>query len=310
MLSGTGRPLRPSGLHTLGALLAVGAVAMSGCSPHDGKGTSAERPASAKTGAARSESTRTSRPTSEPVPPPRTAAQFFARARQALNAEKGWTFALRGSESAVMQGQAPSSATYAATVHRTTAPTALQQNGTITTSKGEHKPEVVYVVGGTGYVKEGTEAWKEGPLSDPDIANEAEDPVAELDAFGAYAKSAKVSRTGTGSGDVRLQVAASGWRLTAARTRPALRRAVREVEPTLSQLRKAGVTAADGQITLKSFTETWDLDAAHGYRPASHQYAFTFLVPFQGGDITVSQEVRADNRGVFNGSVALPSGVK
>jgi hypothetical protein len=236
--------------------------------------------------------------------------QFVARAQQAVRAEKGWTFALQGSESMVMRGQAPNTATYAATVHRTTAPAALQQNGTITTSKGERKPEVVYVVGGTGYVKEGIEAWKKGPLSDPDIANDVEDPVAELDAFGAYAKSATVSRTGTGGGDVRLQVTASRWQLSAARMRPALKRAVREMEPEFVHLRKAGVTATDGQITLRSFTETWDLDAAHGYRPASHRYAFTFLVPFQGGDITVSQEVRADNRAVFNGNVALPSGVK
>ncbi|MFD5793297.1 hypothetical protein ACFWIO_07110 [Streptomyces diastatochromogenes] len=223
-----------------------------------------------------------------------------------MGAEKGWTFALRGSESAVMQGQAPSGATYAATVHRTTAPVALQQTGTVTTSKGERKPEVVYVAGGTGYVKEGAEGWKKGALSEPDIANDVEDPLAELDAFATYAKSATVSRTGAG---VRLRVRASGWQLSAARDRPALKRAVREVEPVLGQLRKAGVTATDDRITLKSFTETWDL-GAHGYRVVAHRYAFTFLVPFQGGDITVSQEVRADNRGVFDGSVALPSGVK
>ncbi|MGW7405073.1 hypothetical protein ACWGI9_15295 [Streptomyces sp. NPDC054833] len=225
-----------------------------------------------------------------------------------MGAEKGWTFVLRGSESAVMQGQAPSGATYAATVHRTTAPVALQQTGTITTSKGERRPEVVYVVGGTGYVKEGAEGWKKGALSEPDIADDVEDPLAELDAFAAYAKSATVSRTGAG---VRLRVSASGWRLSAARSRPALRRAVREVEPALAQLRKAGVTATDGQIMLKSFTETWDLgDAAHGYRVAAHRYAFAFHVPFQSGDITVSQEVRADNHGVFTGHLALPSGVK
>ncbi len=76
------------------------------------------------------------------------------------------------------------------------------------------------------------------------------------------------------------------------------------------QLRRAGVTATDSQITLKSFTEKWELDRAHGYRFTSHRYAFTFRVPFRGRDITVSQEVRADNRGVFGGSVALPSGVK
>jgi hypothetical protein len=36
-------------------------------------------------------------------------------------------------------------------------------------------------------------------------------------------------------------------------------------------------------------------------------YSFTFLVPYQGGEITLSQQVRADNRGVFTGSVSLPS---
>ncbi|MER6633410.1 hypothetical protein ABT301_35235 [Streptomyces sp. NPDC000987] len=222
-----------------------------------------------------------------------------------MAAGKGWTFALRGSESAVMRGQAPSSATYTATVHRTTAPVALRQTGTVTTSKGERKPEVVYVVGGTGYVKEGG-AWTKGPLTDARIADDVEDPLAELDAFAAYAKSAKVSRTGAGGRDVRMRVDASGWALSAARGLPALERAVREVEPTLAQLRKAGVTATDDRITLRSFTETWELDGAHGYRVTSHRYAFTFLVPFQGGDITVSQEVRADSRGPFTGSVTLP----
>ncbi|MEV6288969.1 hypothetical protein AB0M41_00750 [Streptomyces sp. NPDC051896] len=287
--------------------MAAVAVA-SGCSAHDGKGTSAQRQAAGKPGAARSDSTPTAHPAPKPTPAPKTAAQFVARARESMRAERGWTFALRGSESAVMQGQAPSSATYAATVHRTTAPVALQQTGTVTTSKGEHKPEAVYVVGGTGYVKGGAEGWKKGPLSDPDIANEVEDPLAELDAFAVYAKSAAVNRTAAG---VRLRVSASGWQLSAARNRPALERAVREAEPTLAQLRKAGVTATDSQITLKSLTETWDLgDGAQGYRVTSHRYAFTFLVPFHGGDIAVSQEVRADNRGVFDGQVALPSAVE
>ncbi|MER6978500.1 hypothetical protein [Streptomyces carpinensis] len=282
------------------------AVAVSGCSANHGTDKPARDHTSSGTTKARPEPKSTSH-AAEPASKPHTAAQFVARARQAMGAEKGWTFALSGSESAVMRGQAPSSATYAATVHRTTAPEALEQTGTITTGKGERKPEAVYVVGGTGYVKEGAGAWKKGPLTDTEIADDVEDPVAELAAFATYAKSAKV--TGAGGGDVRLQVTASGWQLSAARSRPALKKAVREVEPTLAQLRKAGVRATDGQITLRSFSETWDLDAAHGYRITSHRYAFTFLVPFQGGDITVSQEVRAENRGVFTGSVTLPSGV-
>lgn len=307
MLPGT--RLCSGGRRTVVVALAAAAVAVSGCSPQDGKRESSGSHGSP--GAARahpeSEAGPRRRATTAPAPKPRTAAQFVARARRALRAEKGWTFALRGSESLVMRGQAPSTATYAATVHRTTVPHALQQTGTITTAKGVRKSELVYVVGGTGYVNEGDEAWKKGPLSDPDIANDVEDPVAELDDFAAYAKSAKVSRTRSGGEGVRLQVTASGWQLSAARTRPALKRAVREIDPALDKLRAAGVTAADGRITLKSSTETWDLDPAHGYRPTAHRYAFTFLVPFQGGDITLSQEVRADNRGVFTAGVSLPS---
>jgi len=304
VLSGI-RPRR-SGHRVLGAALVVAAVAVTGCSPLGGEPKPAGKQHASKTAQAGSGPTGTPRSGASAAPEPKTAAQFVARARRAMKDEQGWTFVLRGSESAVMRGQAPSGATYTATVHRTNAPEALQQTGTVTTSKGERKPEVVYVVGGTGYVKDGAGAWKKGSLSDPGIANDVEDPLAELDAFEAYAKSAKVSRTGAGDGDVRLQVDASGWQLSAARGRPALKRAVREVEPTLTQLRGAGVTATDGRITLKSFTETWDLDAAHGYRLTSHRYAFTFLVPFQGRDITVSQEVRADNRGLFTGRVALP----
>ncbi|WP_158690576.1 hypothetical protein [Streptomyces sp. 142MFCol3.1] len=311
MLPGT--RLRPGKRRAVAVLsvAAATAVAVSGCSPHGGgkRKSAGERTASSRTARAEDGPTATSRPGAGrgPAPKPRTAEQFTARARQAMAAEKGWTFALRGSETLLMQGQRPSTATYAATADRTTAPAALRQSGLITTSKEVRKPELVYVVGGTGYVKEGAEAWKHGPLSDPDIADDVEDPVAELEAFGAYARSAKVQRTGAGGRHVRLQVSAAGWSLPAARSRPALKRAVREMEPALAQLRDAGVTASDGSITLKSFTETWNLDAAHGYRLVSHRYAYTFLVPYRGGDITVSQEVRADNHGVFTGRVTLPA---
>ncbi|MGW0081425.1 hypothetical protein [Streptomyces sp. NPDC003393] len=284
-------------------------VALSGCSGSDGTRKEAGRHASTGAAEARPEPKNAPDTPAEPAAKPRTAAEFVARARRAMGAEKGWTFTLSGSESAVMRGQAPSSATYAATVHRTTAPEALEQIGTITTGKGERKPELVYVVGGTGYVREGAGAWKKGPLSDPDIADDVEDPVAELAGFAAYAKSAKVTDAGA-DGRVRLRVTASGWRLSAARGRPALKKAVREVQPTLAQLRKAGVRATDGRITLKSFDETWVLDPAHGYRIATHRYAFAFLVPYSGGDITVSQEVRAENYGVFTGTVTLPSGAR
>ncbi|MFI7010150.1 hypothetical protein [Streptomyces sp. NPDC050145] len=291
------------------AALVAGAVAVSGCSAshsgdsrrkghHRSDGPRTERTRRADDGA---HATRT--PAAAAAKAPRTAAQYLGRARRAMAAETGWTFAVDGRESATTSGQAPSGATYTATVHRTTGPVAVEQLGSVTTSKGQHKPESVYVVDGTGHVKKNG-AWTSGPVTDPAIADAVEDPVAGLDAFAAYGKSAKIRRSGR---TVRLEVAASGWTLADARTRPALRKAARELDPTLTQLRDAGVTATDGQITLTRSTETWELDAAHGYRVAAHRFAFTFAVPYRGGTITVEQDVRADNRGVFDGTVRLPA---
>ncbi|QNS04512.1 hypothetical protein [Streptomyces xanthii] len=290
------------------AALAAATLAVSGCSAsHSGD--------SRRKGHHRSDSPRTERtqradgrPGATRAPAaaaktPRTAAQYLARARRAMAGEAGWTFAVDGRESATMSGQAPSGATYTATVHRTTTPVAVEQLGSVTTSKGQRKPESVYVVDGTGHVKKNG-AWTSGPVTDPAIADAVEDPVAGLDAFAAYGKSAKVRRSG---GTVRLEVTSSGWTLADARTRPALKKAARELDPTLAQLRDAGVTATETQIRLTRSTETWELDAAHGYRVAAHRFAFTFDVPYQGGAITVKQDVRADNRGVFDGTVRLPA---
>jgi hypothetical protein len=53
------------------------------------------------------------------------------------------------------------------TVHRTTVPEAVQQTGTISTGDGKRTSELVYVVGGTGYVSEGDEPWKKGRTRSP-----------------------------------------------------------------------------------------------------------------------------------------------
>ncbi|WP_372345847.1 hypothetical protein [Streptomyces sp. KL116D] len=288
-------------------VLIVAALAATGCS---GQGTSGKKHRSTSSRETERERTGDARTPAagrpEAAPRPRTAAQFVERARRAMRAEHGWTFALRGTQSLVMAGGAPDSATFAATAHRTTGPDAFRSTGTVTGKSGP-RSERVFLVDGTVHEKTEGKSWKQGPLSDPEMADQVEDPVAELDVLARYAKSAKVTGAGTRTGEVRLRVRASGWRLAAAKKRPALTSPVRELQPLLDQLRKVGVTATDSQVTLKDFEETWVLDAGHGYRLASHQYAFTFVIPYRGKDITLTQELRQENRGVFEGRVTLPA---
>lgn len=240
---------------------------------------------------------------------PRTPEEFLERARKAMDAEGGWTFAVRGNERLVLQGRT-SAASYTSTVRRTQDPEALHSTGTIV-SKGAGKPEEVYVVRGVGHVKEGGAGavWKKGPVSDPDIANKVEDPVDALEAFERYAKAGEgaveVVRTG---GDVRLQVHVAARRLDEVEGRPVVEKAVRELEPTLAQLRKSGVTADESQILLDRVDEVLVLDA-RTFRITSHRFECGFLIPYQGRTITYSQDVREENRGVFDGDIRLPEGM-
>ncbi|MFF3329250.1 hypothetical protein ACFYWX_06740 [Streptomyces sp. NPDC002888] len=242
---------------------------------------------------------------------PRTAADFLARAERATAGEKGWTFAVRGREALLAQGQ-ENAATYAATVHRTTrSPWALHSTGT-THREGTDSPEEIYVVDGTAYVKEGgTGTWRHGPLTDPEYANKVEDPVAVLDAFRTYTgddtPGGGVSLVTSGGG-VELRVRTAKAALPAVRERGVVRRAVRELAPTLKQLRANGVAAPDARITVESAEESLVLDPST-YRITSHTFRCVFLVPYGGGGIRYSQEVTERNQGAYAGGVALLDGV-
>ncbi|MHA5052642.1 hypothetical protein [Streptomyces sp. SD15] len=240
---------------------------------------------------------------------PKTPEEFLDRAREAMAAEGGWAFEVKGEEGLVLQGQ-ESAASYTSTVRRTEDPEALHSTGTVV-SKGVGKPEEVFVVGGVGYVKEGGAGavWKKGPLSDPDIANKVEDPVDALEAFESYAEASEgaVAVVEAG-GEVRLQVGVDSQPLAEVEDRPAVEKAVRELEPTLTQLRKSGVTAGKDQILLNRLDEVLVLDAKT-FRIISHRFECSFLIPYQGQSITYSQNVREENRGVFDGDIRLPAGV-
>ncbi|GAA4068560.1 hypothetical protein [Streptomyces shaanxiensis] len=239
-------------------------------------------------------------------PRPRTAAEFLARAEQAMAAEKGWTFAVEGREGVVLQGQ-ESAATYTATVHRTTGGAwALHSQGSSRSSKGVTRAEEIYVVDGTAYVKEGTASWEHGPLSDPEFADKVEDPVAALDAFREYGEAVSLSE-GTGGG-VRLSVRTTSAALTAVREQGVVQKALRELAPTLEQLRAAGVTAPESRIRVERVEESVVL-APSTYRITAHTFRCTFLIPHGGQDIRYDQLVTERTSGAYDGAVALPEGV-
>lgn len=276
-------------------LVAAGSAGCSGAPDPGGPGQ--ENPVSSR-------SAQPSRQAAPAEPEPRTAAAFLALAKEAMAGEQGWTFAVKGSEELVLQGQ-KSAATYTATVHRTTGePWALHSTGT-SRSKGVAKSEEVYVVDGTGYVKEGAAAWTHGPLSDPEFADRAEDPVAALDAFQAYADAVSLAES---DGRVELRVHATSAALTAVRDQEVVKKALRELTPTLKQLRAAGVAAPESGITVERVEESLTLDAST-YQVTSHTFRCTFLIPYGGQDIRYSQDVTERNDGTFAGAIALPDGV-
>jgi len=241
----------------------------------------------------------------EQAPAPTTPADFLDLADQAMAARPGWTFAVKGDENLTLQGQV-SGASYEATVSRTGKPAALRSQGVITSSKGVRKAEKVFVVGGSTYVKEGTAAWKKAPSTDPAMENKVEDAVAAIGAYRTYLKAGNDDVTVVKKGSsVELQVRLSPRKLTDIQDRPYVKTAVRELDPVLTQLQGAGVTTSKSQITLSRLTETLALDAKSG-RINAHRLAFTFLIPYNGGNITYQQSVGEENRGVFNGSITAP----
>jgi hypothetical protein len=281
-------------------------VALVGCSSGTGTGGSAKASSDSGDSAVMA----TPYVKKEPRPAaPNTPEEFLARAREAMDAGGGWTFAVKGKEGLVLQGQA-SAASYTSTVRRTQDPEALHSTGTIV-SKGAGKPEEVFVVRGVGYVKEGGTGavWKKGPVSDPGIANKVEDPVDALEAFGGYAKGAGGVQLVKADGEVRLQAHVAARPLADVKDRPVVEKAVRELEPTLAQLRKSGVTAGESQILLDHVDEVLVLDAKT-FQITSHRFECGFLIPYQGRTITYSQDVREENRGLFDGDIRLPAGVR
>ncbi|GAA2499204.1 hypothetical protein GCM10010406_39680 [Streptomyces thermolineatus] len=248
------------------------------------------------------------KPTRSPKPP-KSPEDFLDLAEKAMAAEEAWTFSVEGRESLTFQGRR-SGADYRATVRRAMEPEALHSKGVSTSSKGSVKNEELYVLDGTAYLKEGGAAWKSAPASDPGMQNKAEDLVAAVEEFRAYARTAGDDVTLTAAdGTVRLRVGSGRQALTAVRDRPWVKKAVREFESTARQLRDAGIPADDARLTLSGLEEVLVLDA-RTYRVESHRFEFGLLLPHGGRDIVYELDVRQENRGVFDGTVELPAGVR
>ncbi|WP_158751584.1 hypothetical protein [Streptomyces bicolor] len=277
------------------ALAVLLAAVLTGCSDltDEGKPVESEQPTARTSQAAPAQ------------PEPRTATEFLARAERTMAGQKAWTFAVKGREGLVLRGE-ENTATYTATVRRTTGdPWALHSTGT-TVSKGVSKPEEIYVADGTAHVKKGTADWEQGPLTDPDFADKVEDPLTALDAFRAYGDD--VTLLTPEDGQVELRVRTTTAPLTGVRDQAVVQEALRELAPTLRQLRAAGVAAPESGITVAGVEESLVLDAST-YRITAHTFECTFLIPYDGQRIRYEQEVTERTSGTYEGAVAPPKGV-
>ncbi|MGI5377750.1 hypothetical protein ACQEV2_26595 [Streptomyces sp. CA-251387] len=236
------------------------------------------------------------------APAPETSAEFLALAEEAMAAEKGWRFTVRGSEDLTLQGQT-SGATYSATVHRTTGATwALHSVGSSRSNKGVTKSETVYAVDGVGYVKDGDAAWRHGPLADSEIASKVEDPMAALDTFEDYGDAVSVTASDR---SVELRVRTTSAALPAVRDQGVVRKALRELAPTLEQLRAAGVTAPESGITVERAEESLVLNPST-YQVTSHTFRCVLRIPYGTQGIRYAQEVTERASGPYEGTVVLP----
>ncbi|MGW4045324.1 hypothetical protein [Streptomyces sp. NPDC004721] len=246
----------------------------------------------------------------EPSATPESPEDFLDLAEKAMAEESGWTFSVKGEEGLTLQGQ-KNAATYRATVRRAMKPEVLRSEGVTTSSKGTRRNEEIYVADGTAYLKEGDAPWKHAPVTDPEMRNKVEDPVAVVEEFRTYAKATggDVKVTGTGDGTVELRVASGERKLSAVADRAWAKKAKREFDPTAEQLRKAGVAVEDAQLTLSGLDEVLVLDAKT-YRIRSHRLDFGFLIPYGGADITFEQHVGEENQGTYAGRIELPADVQ
>ncbi|MBM9509456.1 hypothetical protein [Actinacidiphila acididurans] len=241
-------------------------------------------------------------------PEPRTPGEFLDRAQEAMSGGHGWTFAVKGKEDLTAQGQT-NAASYTAMVQLTPKPDAFHQKG-VSTSKGNHRSEEIFVIGDTAYLKEAGTAWTHSPVTDPDTQSKVENPVLALRDFGTYLNNPADHLTMTkNSGEVQLQVTASSKRFPEVQNRDFMKKVKLELDPTLKQLKNAGVPVNDSQLTLSHLEDTLTLDPAT-HRITSHRFTFSVVIPYGQQGIVYSQDVREDSRGTFTGEIRLPAGVR
>lgn len=222
--------------------------------------------------------------------------------------ENAWTFAVTGEERLTLQGR-ENAASFEATVRRSQEPYALHSEGVVTGDDGAAAAEEIYVLGGTAYLKEGEAGWKQAAASEPGMRNKVEDPVAALERFTASAEGGGDAVTlKKADGTIRLSIDVDSQPLPEVRDRGAVKKALREFEPTAQQLRDAGVTVSEDGMTVAGLRQTLVLDA-ETYRIESHRFRFELLVPYGSGDISFVQDVREENQGTFDGGIRLPDGV-
>jgi hypothetical protein len=252
--------------------------------------------------------TQTPTPTPRPAPEPTTPGEFLDSARKAMAAQNGWTFAVTGKEDLTAQGQT-SAASYRATVQLTQRPEALHSQG-VSVSKGKDRSEEIFVDGNTVHLKQAGQAWRHGSLSDPEMQSKVEDPLTDLETFRAYLNDPAGGVTlARSAGKAELRVRVTSTKFSAVKNRRLMEKVRAELAGTVEQLRKAGVPVNEQQLTLASLQETLTLDPVT-HRIMSHRFQLRVLIPYGQQNMTYSQDVQEDSRGVFAGDIRLPANAK
>lgn len=281
------------------AVVALGTGTVSGCAEEGGSARAAAESVSQESGAPKASG---------------TAEGFLVAAREAMAAEPGWNFTVQGKESLETLGAGrPKTATYTAEGRWTSRPHVVETDGTIAGGDGK-RPVRSYVVDGIGYFREGDGAWEKRSVAKPETAARIEDPMTEVASFKEYVASpadpetdqVRVVRDGD---EVRLRVKFGHQALADRNKSRALDKAGREFAPTLAQLREQGVKVQADDIILRHFDEQLVLDAkTHHVR--AHTLTFSFALPYQGSEITYTQEVRQVVDAPFGGTIELPDSVR
>jgi hypothetical protein len=238
-----------------------------------------------------------------------TPATALERASQEIQKSRGFELSLKGQESltAKQKGAVHKiGADFRATAQVTIQPRAFHSKGAIL-SKGKKQSEEIYVIGEDVYRKAGTTRWTKDKLDS--WKSQLEDPLAALAALQQTmrAQGQDVS-VKTEQEHVAVTAFWQGVKYKQTET-VVLKNAEAELKPTLEQLKKLGYHVNTKSIRLKSYKETWILDAKT-FLPKQRILEIVYTMTAGNTSFTYDQKLETDVKGEFNGEIIGPAEVK